>query len=149
MSPGLNAPGRGEPGARRQLEIRRRADEEGLAEKFFQSDPVISPEIARFAAEQNVGMYSPHRPERGAYDGFLLRGPGCHKARPLRPVKQVEGRYRLVRDQVALERQPELGLEIPDGSPADIIDAAELALDGKCQSEGRAVPVQEFVAQIN
>ena len=131
------------------MEIRRRTDKEGLARKFFQADPFIPPEIARFAADQNVGTYSPHRPERGAYGGLLLRGPGRHKAGPLRPINQVEGRDRLVRDQVAFEGQPELGLEIPDGSAADIIDAAELALDGKCQSEGRAVPVQELVAQIN
>src|SRR5690242_19855206 len=148
-SPGLDAPGRGQPGARRQLEIRRRADKEGLAHKLLQSDAVVFPEIARLAADQDVGAYAKHRPQRGTYGGVLLSGPGRQDARPFRPVNQIEGRDRVVRDQVALQRQPELGLEIPYRGPGDIVDAAELAFDGECQPEGRAVPIQEFVAQIN
>src|SRR5262249_54430147 len=67
---------------------------------------------------------------------------------PFRLVDQVGGYEQVIRDQFAIDGKPELGLEVPHGRAADLVFAAGLALDGECQPEGRAVPIEESIAQI-
>src|SRR6266850_994391 len=71
--PHLSAPGRGQPRAIRQLKIGGWTDKQGLTCEFFQTDPVISSQIAGFTAEQEAWAHLHHHPESSAYGGFLLR----------------------------------------------------------------------------
>ena len=56
-------------------------DKQGLARKFFQSDPFISPKIACLATDQNTRTYSYHHPERGTYGGFSCSAAPVAKTR--------------------------------------------------------------------
>src|ERR1700730_11924120 len=81
-APRLDAPGRGEARALRELEIRGRTDEERLSRERLQANPVIFAEITCFAAEQESRTNLRHDTERSRKGGFLLLGRRARKTGP-------------------------------------------------------------------
>src|SRR6266849_4242392 len=90
--PCLKAPGQGQPGAFRQLEIRGRTDKQRLAAELLQSDAFVFSQIARLSADQEAWTHLRHHRERGADGGFLLRRARANKTGPFRLIKQIERR---------------------------------------------------------
>src|SRR5579883_1665232 len=101
--PSLDAPGRRQPRALRELEVGNRADEERLPRKILQADAVIIPEIAGFAAEQDVRMHLHHGAERRADRGLLHCSPRRCEAGPFRLVDEIERGNRHIRHQLTLK----------------------------------------------
>ena len=69
--------------------------------------------------------------------------------RPFRLINQVESRERIIWNQFAVEGEREFRSGIPDRRRTGIVDTVEMTLDGECQTEGRTVPIQKSVAQID
>src|SRR4051794_8018167 len=102
-APCLNTPACRQPRTRRQLEIGGWADKQRLPREFYQSDPFIFAQIARFTTEQDARAYLRHQPERGADRGFLLRRCFADKPCPFRLIDQIDGRDGQVRNEFPVE----------------------------------------------
>src|SRR6478609_2471912 len=90
-----------------ELQIRDRAEIQRLAGELLQADPLISSEVPRFTAEKEAGTHLRHHPDRRADGGLLLGRAGSDHPRPFRLVDEIECRDRDVRNDLAIDRQPE------------------------------------------
>src|SRR6266705_428039 len=102
--PCLKAPGQGQPGAFRQLEIRGRTDKQRLAVELLQNDAFVFSQVARLPADQEARAHLRHHRERGADGGFLLRCACADEASPFRLINQIESRDGEVWNQLPIER---------------------------------------------
>ncbi len=88
-----------------------------------------------------------HRPERGTCGGFLLLCTFAAKARPFRPIDQVESRDGNVWNQFPVERQRKFRPVVSDHRSRGLVDTVGVALHRKRQAERGCVPI-DFDSKI-
>jgi hypothetical protein len=106
------------------------------------------PQMSRLAAEQDIRTEPRHQRERGTDSGFLLGCARDGKARPFRLVEQIERRDRLVRNDLAVERQHDIHPVMPGRGPRGFVKLVGLMFDGNGEAERRSLPIKEPVAKI-